>query len=56
MANETKEWNYSVIIFWVALLVVGAFTVALAIRGCQLSDELDRELHRRERSTPEEGR
>ena len=55
MANETKEWNYSIIIFWVALLVVSAFTVAIAIRGCQLSDELDRELHRHE-STPEEGR
>ena len=58
MANETKEWNYSVIIFWVALLVVYAFTAALAIKGCQLNNELNRELRRREQQhsppTPEE--
>lgn len=46
MTNEKGEWKYRVIL-WALLLALVAGTVLIAVKSCQLDNELDRRLHDR---------
>lgn len=47
MTNDKSEWKYHAI-FWALLLALVAATVLIAVKSCQLDNELDRRLQHQE--------